>query len=91
MAPPAQKFGGNASLRAVLCEATPSVIGDYGSGEGEDYGAENERESYPHSTQWTRNYLKRRIRNSTGSAMAYVRFVQILYSTNGTSGPSDPK
>lgn len=34
MAPPAQKFGGNARLRAVLCEATPRVIGDYGRRRG---------------------------------------------------------
>lgn len=52
---------------------------------------ENEPESYPHSTQWTGNYLKTRIWNSAGSAMAYVDFAQILYGANGTSGPSDPK
>jgi hypothetical protein len=55
--------------------------------EGEHFGAENDLESYPHSTQWTRNYLKRRIWNSTGSAMAYVHFPQILYSAKRTSGP----
>jgi hypothetical protein len=47
--------------------------------------------SYPHSTQWGRTWLKRRIWNSTGSAMAYVRFAQILYRANRTSGPSDSK
>jgi hypothetical protein len=60
-------------------------------GEDRKLRCENDPESYPHSTPWARIRLKGRIWNSTGSAMAYVRFDQILYSANCTAGPWDRK
>jgi hypothetical protein len=51
----------------------------------------SDADSYPHSARMARICSERLIWDSAGSAMAYVHFAQILYSANGTSGPSDPK
>jgi hypothetical protein len=91
MPPPAQSPGEAPDYEQCLLREAADVTGITRDGEGEDRGAKSDAESYPHSTRMARICSERPNGDSARGAMAYVRFVQILYSANATSGPSDPK
>ena len=91
MAPPVQSREGTPDYERWRAERRQDVFWGFSRRPGRKTQVGKRPESYPHSTRWLEVPVKRRIRNSTGSAMAYVRFSQILYSANGTTGPAGPK